>query len=182
MARAPCPAASHRSGPQATANESTPTSARLPRENHLLAHLIELGNPVIVSVAATDIDGLRRFHAPSLRFEHRPLDLKQVASQCDLAILNGNHGTTISMLLAGKPTLQIPVFLEQTLNAVTVKRLGAGLIASSSRPPDIFQKVSDMLDSDRYAEAARRFAAKHAEFDPQVQIAAALDRIEELLV
>ena len=151
------------------------------RADQLLARLIELGYPVIVSVAATDIDGLRRFHAPNLRFECRPIDLKQVASQCDLVMLNGNHGTTISMLLAGKPTLQIPIFLEQTLNAVTVKRLGAGLIASSSRPPDIFQKLSDMLDSDRYAEAARGFAARYADFNPQRQIEAMVEGVEQLL-
>jgi len=42
---------------------------------------------------------LTRFNAPNLRFEQRPLDLKRVASECDLAVLNGNHGTTIAMLL-----------------------------------------------------------------------------------
>ena len=35
--------------------------------------------------------------------------------QCDVAVLNGGHGVTSQMLLAGKPVLEIPLAMEQRL-------------------------------------------------------------------
>ncbi len=108
---------------------------RFPARDQLLARLAELGCPTIVSLAGADEQAARRFSAANLRFESRHLDMRQVAAECDLAILNGNHGTTIAMLLAGKPVLQIPTVLEQAHNAQATARLRrrAGLFQFASR-------------------------------------------------
>jgi UDP:flavonoid glycosyltransferase YjiC (YdhE family) len=122
-----------------------------------------------------------RFHAASLRFEDQPLDLAEVGRTCDLAILNGNHGTTVSMLLAGKPTLQVPIFLEQALFSQAVARLGAAIVALPDQRLDAVAGLMELLASQQHAEAARQFAARYAGYDPERQIVAMVDRVEELL-
>ncbi len=116
-----------------------------------------------------------------MRFEDQPIDLAEVGRTCDLAVLNGNHGTTVSMLLAGKPTLQVPIFLEQGLFSQAVERLGAAVVARPDRPLEAVAGLMELLGSGRYAEAARQFAARYAGYDPERQINAVVDRAEELL-
>ena len=111
----------------------------------------------------------RHFAGPTLRFETRQLDLAQAAAQCDVAITNANHGTTATMLMAGKPALLVPIVLEQGLMARRIRRLGAGLDASSKRPDMIVQRLRRLLDDPRFAEAARRAGATYASFDPARQ-------------
>jgi hypothetical protein len=147
---------------------------------HLLGLLGQLGCPTVVYLPFLD-PNLRRFESATLRFQPERLDLAAVGEVCDLAVLNAGHGTTATMLLSGTPILEIPTYLEQALNARAVARLGAGLLASSDRPDEISSKLIAMLDSDQYAEAARRFATDHAEFDPEQSIRRIVARLEELL-
>jgi UDP:flavonoid glycosyltransferase YjiC (YdhE family) len=109
------------------------------------------------------------------------LDTSLVAEQCDLAILNAGHGTTAAMLMAGKPVLQLPIHLEQTLNAAATVRLGAGLSAAINRPEEIAVKLMALLCSDIHTEAARRFAERCVGLDPGRQVRNALQRIEALV-
>jgi UDP:flavonoid glycosyltransferase YjiC (YdhE family) len=125
----------------------------------------------------------RRFESAAVRFEDRRLDLAAVGQECDLAILHGGHNTTASMLLAGKPILQIPLQAEQHLTSIAVVRLGAGLVVQPSAFDEIPSKLRAILEPEKhvqYAEAAQRFAAKHAGFDPRRQICRLVERLEEL--
>jgi UDP:flavonoid glycosyltransferase YjiC (YdhE family) len=117
----------------------------------------------------------------TLRFEVEPLDLKLVARTCDFAILNGGHGTTASLLLAGKPLLEIPLHLEQSLNAAAVTRLGAGLCADLNRPEQILTQFVALLQGEAYATAAQQFASRYAMYDSAAQIERVVRRIESLL-
>ena len=85
------------------------------------------------------------------------------------------------MLLAGKPTLQLPMYLEQAMFSAAVGRIGAGLTAAPVKPEQIAIRLMRLLNDRRYAEAARRFAANYGDFDPQRQIERMLERVEELL-
>ena len=152
----------------------------------LLKALNDRGNPTLVFVDGIDRATQQRFASPTLRFEDERLDLAQVGRECDLAILNANHGTLSQLLLAGRPVLQLPLALEQRLLAEAVCRLGAGEIAPpmSGKAEVIERKLDRMLSDDegeRYAQAARRFAAAHADFDPQRQRQEMLERVEQLL-
>ena len=85
------------------------------------------------------------------------------------------------MLTAGKPVLQLPIYLEQTLNAAATVRLGAGLRAGINRPEEIAVKLMSLLCSEEHAEAAHRFAGRCADLDPGHQVGKALRMIEDLL-
>ncbi|MGA2618302.1 MAG: hypothetical protein ABSF26_11875 [Thermoguttaceae bacterium] len=147
----------------------------------LLEQLSQLRYPTIVYGDRIDRSLRQRFQSATMRMEDEPLDLAEVGRTCDLAILNGNHGTTVAMLLAGKPVLQVPITLEQDIFSAVVARLGAGLSAGPERPEEIGVNLVTMLGSDEFAAAAGSFAARHADFDPQRQIDAMLRRAQELL-
>jgi UDP:flavonoid glycosyltransferase YjiC (YdhE family) len=136
------------------------------------------------------VDGItpaarKRLESPTLHLTERRVDIARVSRECDLAVLNGGHGVTAEMLLAGKPVLAVPLVLEQQMTGDALKRLGAG----ESAPPRRGEpwewsgaaKLEAMLTDGRYAAAARRFADRYAAFDPQRQRAAMLERAEELL-
>jgi len=146
----------------------------------LLDQLRKLGSPTIVVCDGVEAVIQQQFQAANIRFENEPLDLQQASRQCDLAVLNANHGTAVAVLLAGKPSLLIPLYLEQALLAKAIMRLGAGLGASSGEPQQISERLSLVRTDRRYAAAAQRFASKYADLDPQRQVSAALDRLERL--
>ena len=62
-----------------------------------------------------------------------------------------------------------------------VERLGAGLGAPPNEPMRIAASLRAMLESDQYAEAARHFAERYADFDPEQQLVKIVDRMEALL-
>lgn len=123
----------------------------------------------------------KRYQSETLRFEDRPLDLDQIGRQCDLAILNGTHGTTASILLAGKPALLMPLHLEQAANSAAVVRLGAGLRASIVKPDLLGEQIDSLLSSDVYTQAACRFAARYADCRTDQQTERIIRRAVELL-
>ncbi len=122
-----------------------------------------------------------QFASPNIRFETRRLGLKEVAAQCDLAVLSGGQATTLALLLAGKPILQVPLFLEQALNAMATVRVGAGLIAFPRGVDRTGEQIAELLESPQYTDGARTFAAKYAGFSPEAEIARAVRRLSELV-
>jgi len=147
----------------------------------LLDQLNQWKYPTLIYPDGIEPTTRERFRSSTLRFEDQRLDIAEVGRQCDLAILNGTHGTTMSLLMAGKPTMQIPINLEQGLVAHAVKQMGAGLAAPEAQPKPIIERIQEMLGSDRFTAAAQRFAAKYAQVDPVRQNEMLVDRVEELL-
>jgi len=148
---------------------------------NVLALLADLKCSVVIYAGEVPEKWQRRFRCPRLRFERQPLDLGRCAAECDLAVLHAGHGTTVSMLLAGKPVLQLPIHLEQAIFGAAVIRLGAGLSARLRRPEEIAMKLVRLLHGEGYAQAARRFAARYADWDASRQIDRVVRRIETLL-
>jgi len=148
---------------------------------HLLQTLAELQHPTLIYVDGVQADVLDSHASKNIRFQQQPLELQRVGEQCDLAILNGNHGTTVAMLLAGKPTLQIPLHLEQAVFVGAVERLGAGLRADNDDAETIRCGLREMLGSERFSQGAASFAARYADFDVADQIEAMIGEVEMLL-
>src|SRR5688572_18977880 len=87
-----------------------------------------------------------------------------------------------SLLLNGLPALHLPLHTEMGLNARAARMLGAGLDAPADDVGKLAERLGAIMDAPaRYAAAARRFAQEHADFDPEEQRRAMLDRIEEAI-
>lgn len=147
----------------------------------LLQLLADMGHSVIVVADGIDSRIQQQFRSASLHFENQPLDMKQVAQQCDLAILNSNHGTSAAMLLAGKPILQLPIYLEQGLLARAMVRGGLAVEASIKQPKQIEERLRTVLGAASFRQAAEGFARRYAGFDQVLQVQRMVGRIEELL-
>ena len=107
-----------------------------------------------------------------------PQDMGRIAAQCDVAILNGTHNATLGLLLAGKPILHVPFYLEQFLTAHRTEKLGAGLSAATLKPEEMRAKLEMMLASNSYAEGAQRFASQYAGMSRAGQDQRLLDVVE----
>ena len=147
----------------------------------LLQMLADSGESVLVSVNKIDDATVGRFAGDRMRFEREPLDMSQVATECHAAVLNGNHGTTVGMLMAGRPLLQVPFTLEQVLFSLAVKRLGAATVATPQQSNAFATRFQRLMDGSSYREAAQRFATTHADYDPRREIGRIIDRCNELI-
>ncbi len=121
-----------------------------------------------------------RYESDRLRFAPAPVNLDAVGRQCDLAILSGGHGSTASLLLSGRPILQLPTNLEQALTGLAVQRMQAGLCVNPERPAEMPKKLQAMLESDEYAAGAATFAEKYCGFDRQEQLNRLVQRLCDL--
>lgn len=116
-----------------------------------------------------------------MRLAPRRVDLAAVGRECDLAVLNGGHGATAEMLLAGKPVVTIPLALEQRLMGDVVARLGAGLVAPRRRRGAIEEALDAATRDDAGDAGAWRFARRYAAFHPQLRRPAMRRRSSQLL-
>lgn len=148
----------------------------------VLQALVDREYRTVVFASGIDSGTRQRFGGATLRFEDRPVDMAQVGRGCDFAVHNANHGTLSQLLLAGRPMLQLPITLEQAMLARAVCRIGAAeaLPAGRATVSQIGQKLDALLSDDRYGRAARRFAARYAQFNPRDQLRTLRNRLSEL--
>jgi hypothetical protein len=102
-----------------------------PAAGEVLAALKSIGCPTVAYVDGLSAAARKAIESPTLHLAERRLDVARAAAECDVAVLNGGHGVTAEMLLAGKPVLAVPLVLEQQMTGEALRGLGAG----ESAPP-----------------------------------------------
>ncbi len=147
----------------------------------LLDRLLALGHCTVLYVPGLAENIRQKFAGTCVQFEPTPVDMLAAAQECDLAILNGTSSTTIQMLLAGKPMLHIPFFLEQAITARIVERLGVGLGAALDRGEDIAAALDRLLADDRFRQSAEVIAARYRGLNQKDTVTKHVDAIERLL-
>ena len=136
----------------------------------LLSTLIELKAPSIVYINRIDDKLKRRFSSsPTLKFAGKPQDMSTIAAQCDFAILNATLNTTINLLLAGKPALHLPLYLEHWLTGHYVANLGAGINEQTLKPDEMAKKLDMLITSDSYTKAAQEFSKRYKHMNAEDQ-------------
>lgn len=126
----------------------------------ILSALQRRGLPTLVYIRNDDRKLAQRYSSSALRFVSRPLHMTRTSERTYMAILNATHTTTTQMLLAGKPVVNIPIYLEQAITARRLERLGAGItISPASSSPDA--AIARILEDPGPAAAAREFASRH---------------------
>jgi hypothetical protein len=145
---------------------------------HLLIRLKGLGCPTLIVSDGIDAALRSQFTCKTMRFETERLDSRAMAATCDAAVLNATHGTTAAMLLAGKPLLLLPLFLEQQLLAIRVRDLGAAVDAPIAQPTRIVAGLERLLADDSLVRAAAAFSKRHQDFDPTREMDEMIARIQ----
>ena len=142
----------------------------------VFAELARRGLSTVAYVPPTDARAEPQSRA-SMHISAEPLDMTQVAVQCDLAVLNCGLHATARMLLAGNPILALPISGEQRLVPDTPERPGAAA-SVAAEPAEAPDGLDRMLASDQFAVAAQAFAARYADFDSQAALHAVVDCLE----
>lgn len=148
-----------------------------PGVEHLLDMLARSGLPALVYGPGLTEAVRAGFTAPTLRYLDGLVDVGTLARESDLGIFHGAHSTTAAFLLAGKPSLQIPLYTEQLMFARRLRAMEAGEIATLDQPERIAAALNAMLRTDAYRQGAQRFAERHRGYNPAAAIAEAADRI-----
>lgn len=110
------------------------------------------------------------------------VDVPSIAGSCDFAILNGTHGATLDMLLAGVPILQIPLNTEQAMLSERCINLGVahgGSMADAKLLVSQFESFCTELAV--LQVAADTFAKKFAAFNRSNAISKTLNVFSEYL-
>ncbi len=147
----------------------------------ILQSLATQGVSAIVYSPDADSRLMNAYRGTSVRLVDQPLNLVEVARTTDAAILNGTHGTVTTMLLAGKPTLLIPLQLEQQLLTQAVVTLGAAVGAGQDDGPALNRLCSALIEDCGLQNAAEDFANRYASFNANRLREELVDRIERLL-
>jgi len=153
---------------------------KVPYIASLIGRLRELGLPTIVFSPDIPAAAQTQLAGDNVTFADQPVCLEQMSAECDLVITHATHATLARLLLAGRPQLLLPIMLEQAILAKRCEQEGFGVADYSGKPEQIVRKLDELLSSDRYALAARRFAAKYADFNPEQSVAELVARLESL--
>jgi len=148
---------------------------------HLFQWIAGQRLPLLVVGDGLDVAALRKVGHSTVQIADGPLDLEAVRQLADLAILNGTHGATASMLLEGLPLLQIPHNLEQRLTTIRTSELGVALEAEKDQPRQLIAQLGSLISEVRFREAAQEFAAKYRDFRPEVSIEHVVNRLCQLV-
>lgn len=117
-----------------------------------------------------------------LHISPQPVDMRYACESAAAVICQGGFGTLQDALLAGLPTLLLPAYLEQSLSAANVVRMGAGLrVDPEEAAPDFVALLGELLNNPGYRSAARAYAEKYASQDQAQIIGAVTARCIELL-
>lgn len=156
-------------------------SAR-PGVDGVLNMLAKSGLPTLLFCAGLEPKFQKPFESKSCRFLDGLVDMKALAAEADLGVFHGNHSSTALFMLSGKPSLQIPLYMEQLLFARRVKEQGAGELATLDQQQRIAQSLNQLISAKEYRNGAEEFAARYADFDRDEAIVRAADQLEGALL
>ncbi len=131
------------------------------------------------------VPGLKRLNraiANRLRVYVNPVQLNDIILSADLVVSYAGSGMVCCALLAGVPLLLVPQNVEQYMFSCRVHELGAGLVMGTKRSEvDFRTSLQQLLDEDRFRQAAKAFAAQHNGFHPDRAVNYAVRVIETVL-
>ncbi|MCQ8116462.1 glycosyltransferase [Methylomonas rosea] len=137
---------------------------------------------ILVHIPGTTPAFIANNSSANLHITPQPVIISAAAKQCDLAICHGGVAMLSAFLLFGKPLLALPFQLEQLISAQNTADLGAGAyITAESKNPNYKAPLTELMRHAKYAQAARQFAEKYADFSPSQQATDIAKRCESLM-
>ncbi|WP_221350470.1 glycosyltransferase [Streptomyces beigongshangae] len=121
--------------------------------------LAETGAELLVAVE----DSLAaRWKAPPAAVRHiGRLPLTVALPTCDVVVRHGGQGTSLTAMAAGRPQFVLPELDDRSDNARALEAAGAAVVLpmSAAAPEAVAKGCLQLLEDDRYVEAASRLAA-----------------------
>jgi hypothetical protein len=111
----------------------------------------------------------------TLRFHSKPIAMAYAAPACDMMISHAGYGLPLDALLAGKPILSFPLFLDQYITARNIDDIGAGAYFAPGESQTLSGALEKALSCN---SAAKHFSEKYGGLDRELET----ERISELIV
>jgi UDP:flavonoid glycosyltransferase YjiC (YdhE family) len=109
------------------------------------------------------------------------LDFPRMARGAHAVVCHASHQTTADALLEGRPTLLLPIQVEQFSTMRRVVRYGAGLgVLHDVEKPDFERALTSLLESPQYAARAQAFAARYRGHNRSAALRSLIERCERL--
>jgi hypothetical protein len=128
---------------------------------YVLELLSRRGWPTLVVGGSESLAARKDTFPSTIQFASGPVDSQSTAQQCDFTVCYGGHGTICVTLLAGKPLLVLPTTVEQYLNGVAVRTIGAGELGQVGNAIHVGEMLDQLATAPSYNLAAQRFAIEH---------------------
>ncbi len=174
----PRPSWPNGSGPRVYAYLKYPGSKNHDSFLETLRQIAKTKLPTLAYISNASQKLQKEFTTETLSIQLDPIDLDYACQECDVAILNGGHGTTVRFALAGKPLLILPNQLEQEVTADRVAQYGLGSRSTWRSPPSVPRALTRLVSESAFRRAAEQLAACYPNWCPETQA----DRATESLV
>jgi len=148
-----------------------------PSQAAVLSALVEAGCRVLCHMPETIPGGPPPVVDPAILYTSHPVALDAVLAEAALCVCHGGEATLAQALLAGVPTLMLPMRLEQFLLARRVEGWGGG-INGARVLGDWAPALHALLDDGRWRAAAQAFAGRHAGTTVPERVARVVRRLE----
>jgi hypothetical protein len=129
----------------------------------LLAMLSNGTENVLAYVSNINPELIAQYSSERLRFSTQSMQMGEVLRQADLVICHAGSGTLTSCLMAGVPSLSLPIFAEQCINGALVEAQGCGASVRTTEFSTGYEKaLRHLLDDTIYRENLSRFKTEDA--------------------
>jgi len=131
--------------------------------SELLKLLSEGQHNVLAYVSNIDPELIRQYSSDQLVFSTKSLQMSAVLEQADMVICHAGNGTLSQCLIAGVPTLSLPIFAEQRISGVLVDGMGCGKsIQVGEFPSGYDEALQYLLNDDDCRRHLNRYKDKYA--------------------
>ncbi|PZA17481.1 glycosyltransferase [Parazoarcus communis] len=152
----------------------------VPGFSAIVRALARLDAEVLCVTPGWSVVAARHYATRRLRIALTPLALPPLLQRADIAVSYGSSGFSTQALLAGVPLLMRPRYVEQALLAHRVEALGAGrLLAGQLDVEGVAAAARRLLEASSERQAARSFALRYRDFEPQMAVDLTVAAIEQ---
>ncbi len=150
-------------------------------ETPLLKGLAYKKIPTICYSPRMSKSNMAEFSNSSVRVSSTPIDLRLIAKECSVAVLNGGHGTVCNFFRVGVPMLILPLTLEQRLTGQRLKELRIGDCIPNGNLNAIGSALERLLEDSSYKESFETIELRYSANTEETAISALVDDVEDLL-
>lgn len=134
----------------------------------VLDALLEIEAEGFVYASGMSSEDIARYAKKGLNITTSPFNVEQVLPLVNAVICHAGIGLVCQSLIAGKPILLLPTYLEQSLTAQKVIKHGAGLFLDLTKNEAVL-KIEALLNSSIFTERAQAFKAHYKSIDHEAQ-------------
>lgn len=155
--------------------------SRFQHIDELLECLANSNSNVIVYLSDVTSAQRQRFENAALSFSEVPLNLTEVAKDCDYAICHGGTGTINTVVAKGIPVLSIPLTVEQMMFSKRVESCGLAHVFPLEGEANLMLPTLKKFLADKNLQAATKaWQEKYALPPMQGRLDSVCDQITQL--